>query len=262
MLLIEMLLVVQEVQLPVWLFPRCTPHEIVTTLHQLFPAYLNGCRCITGAFYVDQKKHRELLLETISLVGRDIVTKQHNLIRTYEDIIYRDREEEDKEEEEVEEVEGEEENGVIEEDETKQEEAEGDSPTATVESPSTTTTEQSSQPSNTANKGKRKTTLRKKKENHDEKDSVGTGKVFEGMMSMQEMLTQARVRYQYSQEYRTKSMANKLAEAEKNMADPKALAKRVFLPNEEEDNATDWILIRDLILYWIARWIFVKTKGA
>lgn len=272
MLLIEMLLVVQEVPLPIWFFPQCTPHDIVTTMHQLFPAYLNGCRCISGAFYVDRKKHRELLLETISLVGRDIVTKQHNLIRTYEDIIYRDRaldnpategqddEEDEQEEEEGDNVEdgGEEANAI--ENEGAHKESDGEAPATTAIVSSTGTIEgDTTRTVALAKKGKRKS----KNCNHKEKtdDSFETGKSFQGMMTMPEMVAQARIRYQYSQEYRSKSIVKKMEEVEKNIADPRILAKRVLLPKQEEGEISDWVLFRDFLVYWLARWIFVKTRS-
>eukprot|EP01035_Chromulina_nebulosa_P030852 gene30852-41042_t len=51
MLLIEALLVLQEVQLPGWFLPHHTAHDVVSTMHRLFPAFMNGCRCINTAFH-------------------------------------------------------------------------------------------------------------------------------------------------------------------------------------------------------------------
>jgi len=58
MLLVEALLVLEEKQIPVWLLPYHTSHDVVSLTHRLFPAYMNGCRCIVGAFYVDSKAMR------------------------------------------------------------------------------------------------------------------------------------------------------------------------------------------------------------
>lgn len=62
MLLVEMLLVLQQVPLSAWLLPSTTPHDLVSTLHRIFPAFMNGCRCIAGAFYVD---HRLVAVEAL-----------------------------------------------------------------------------------------------------------------------------------------------------------------------------------------------------
>lgn len=65
MLLVESLLVIEEVQLPTWFFPQSTSHDIVAFLHRLFPAFMNGSRSILGAFYVDRKAEREVLLQKV-----------------------------------------------------------------------------------------------------------------------------------------------------------------------------------------------------
>lgn len=84
MLLVEMLLVVQEVQLPGWFLPQSTPYDIVSALKRMFPAFMNGCRCIASAYYDDHKTMRVLALNElnnnmknigmrISSVGRKLV---------------------------------------------------------------------------------------------------------------------------------------------------------------------------------------------
>ena len=67
MLLIEALLVLQEVQLPGWFLPHHTAHDVVSTMHRLFPAFMNGCRCITTAFHVDRKAVRVEALEKLAV---------------------------------------------------------------------------------------------------------------------------------------------------------------------------------------------------
>lgn len=35
---------------PTWLLPRTLPFEIVSLLHRIYPAFLNGCRCILSSY--------------------------------------------------------------------------------------------------------------------------------------------------------------------------------------------------------------------
>lgn len=85
MLLIEMLLVVQEVQLPSWFLPDITPNDIIVVLHRLYPAFMNGCRCITGAFYVDRRAERVAALEAVLSATKDTAARlssvSHALMR-------------------------------------------------------------------------------------------------------------------------------------------------------------------------------------
>ena len=55
MLFIECLVCLQEFKLPGWFFPSYPPSHIIATMHSLYPAYMNGCRCIMGCFYEDRK---------------------------------------------------------------------------------------------------------------------------------------------------------------------------------------------------------------
>ena len=66
MLLLEIMLVLEEVQIPVWLLRYHTSHDVVSLCHRLFPAYMNGCRSIVGAFYVDRKANRVAALKSLS----------------------------------------------------------------------------------------------------------------------------------------------------------------------------------------------------
>jgi hypothetical protein len=89
MLLVEMLLVVQEVPLPSWFLPDITPNDIITVMHRLYPAFMNGCRCITGAFYVDRKAQRVAALEAVLNSTKDMASRlssvSHALTRRAEE---------------------------------------------------------------------------------------------------------------------------------------------------------------------------------
>ena len=65
-LLVETLLVLEEFVLPTWLFPYHTAYDVVSTLHRLFPAFMNGCRCLIGAFQVDRKADRVAILTSLN----------------------------------------------------------------------------------------------------------------------------------------------------------------------------------------------------
>ena len=65
LLLLEMLLILEEMPVPVWFFPYNTSHEMVKLTQRLFPAFMNGMRCIYGAFYVDEKARLEQQLEEL-----------------------------------------------------------------------------------------------------------------------------------------------------------------------------------------------------
>lgn len=64
MLVVEVSLMFQDVKLPEWFFPSVTEYEIIWLLHSLFPAYMNGCRCLGSFLFVDlDDMTRNLLLE-------------------------------------------------------------------------------------------------------------------------------------------------------------------------------------------------------
>jgi hypothetical protein len=64
MLLIECALILEQYKIPIWLLSRNTSYDVVSLLHRLYPAFMNGCRCIVGAFVVDHKSRRiEALVE-------------------------------------------------------------------------------------------------------------------------------------------------------------------------------------------------------
>jgi hypothetical protein len=87
MLLIEMLLVVQEVPLPRWFMPHHSAHEVVSTMHKLFPAFMNGCRCISTAFYVDRKAVRVVALEAAAGTARGLTVRAASLVRSAEKMV-------------------------------------------------------------------------------------------------------------------------------------------------------------------------------
>lgn len=91
MLAMETMLVIYEVQLPPWLLPQNTPHEVVSTMHRLFPAFMNGCRCITGAFYMDKRVRRVKALEALSETSRGLNARVSSLIRSTEKLVQTNR---------------------------------------------------------------------------------------------------------------------------------------------------------------------------
>lgn len=59
--------------LPDWLLPSATEHELVLVMHSLFPAYLNGCRCLGGFLYVDVDEQNRKAIEALSEQNKDIL---------------------------------------------------------------------------------------------------------------------------------------------------------------------------------------------
>jgi hypothetical protein len=82
MLLIECTLVLEQVELPLWLLPYHTTHNVVSLLHRLFPAYMNGCRCIIGAFVVDRKARMIETLQELSEATRTVTQKAISVVQT------------------------------------------------------------------------------------------------------------------------------------------------------------------------------------
>jgi hypothetical protein len=81
MLFLEMLLVVQEMPIPNPFSPYLTANDLISTMHRLFPAFMNGCRCVTGAFHVDRKAVRVEVLQIIAAGGRDMSMRAGNVSR-------------------------------------------------------------------------------------------------------------------------------------------------------------------------------------
>jgi hypothetical protein len=57
MLFVETCLVLEEFELPVWFLPYTTSHDIVATMHRVFPAFMNGGRSIIGVFSENEKEN-------------------------------------------------------------------------------------------------------------------------------------------------------------------------------------------------------------
>jgi hypothetical protein len=56
---------VQETKLPEWFLPQYTEHQLVWLMHSLFPAFLNGCRCLGGFLYVDVEEQTRQALKHV-----------------------------------------------------------------------------------------------------------------------------------------------------------------------------------------------------
>jgi hypothetical protein len=83
MLLIESLLVLQEAPiLPSWFLPTHTAGDLVSNMHRLFPAYMNGCRCILGVFHVDRKDQRVVVLDKLAEIQNEWARESQILIRS------------------------------------------------------------------------------------------------------------------------------------------------------------------------------------
>lgn len=88
MLLIECALVLEQFKIPVLLMSRITSFDIVSTLHRLYPAFMNGYRCIVGAFVIDHKNRRiEAMLE-LSETMRCVTLRAKNVIQGTEAIVH------------------------------------------------------------------------------------------------------------------------------------------------------------------------------
>lgn len=74
MLIIEVSLVLQQGSLPAWFLPQKTEHDIVWLLHNLYPAYMNGCRSICSFLYVNVEEQTRQLLLALSSQNQDILT--------------------------------------------------------------------------------------------------------------------------------------------------------------------------------------------
>lgn len=89
MLMVEMVLVLHNIPLPSWFLPSYTSHDIIAVLHRIFPAYMNACRCVTGAFYVDRKALYVQCLDSISNVTKDLTMRCNNALQLCESITER-----------------------------------------------------------------------------------------------------------------------------------------------------------------------------
>jgi len=73
MLLCEITLMTTEDPLPAWFFPSTTEHEWIWLLHSLFPAFMNGCRCLGGFLFVDMEEQTRKLLFALREQNKDVL---------------------------------------------------------------------------------------------------------------------------------------------------------------------------------------------
>ncbi len=72
MLLLEIMLIGLSkhsggLDLPSWLMPQMTEYEIVQMFHRVFPVFMNGCRLVSKAIFVDIEKQTRAIL--VQLLG-------------------------------------------------------------------------------------------------------------------------------------------------------------------------------------------------
>jgi len=87
MLLIEMLLILEGNKIPVFLLPSNTSHDVISWMHKLFPAYMNGCRCIIGAFTVDRKGYRVEALRSLLEHGHTSIEKIESIAQHFSSLV-------------------------------------------------------------------------------------------------------------------------------------------------------------------------------
>jgi DnaJ domain len=59
--------------IPTWLFPSLTEHEVVWLLHNLFPAFMNGCRSLGAYLFVDLDAQTRQLLMALQEQNKDLL---------------------------------------------------------------------------------------------------------------------------------------------------------------------------------------------
>lgn len=82
MLVVEVMLLLKELTLPDWFLPQMTEHELVMLGHNLFPAYLNGCRCIGAYLFVDLDEHARRLLLALHEQNKEVLRALADLQQT------------------------------------------------------------------------------------------------------------------------------------------------------------------------------------
>ena len=80
MLFVETVLVVEEFELPSWFLPYTTSHEVVATLHRVFPAFMNGGRSIIGVFSVNEKEDTLRALQLLDQSMSYVSTKASTML--------------------------------------------------------------------------------------------------------------------------------------------------------------------------------------
>jgi hypothetical protein len=254
MLLLELLLVVQEVQLPSWFFPFLTPHDIVTFLHRLFPSIMNGGRCITAALYVDKKAVRVQALEQLEEATKDVTMQASKVCDTVtssiaaqyakqyeEQFLSSDDEDENKDEDE-------EEGGlqVISEDEQSSDnDADTDSSYIVGQGVDHLCTLNAKASRSNAIGMRQRSTFKIK---------VKAGRTDRKIGLMERSLLELEQRMPSSKEGRNALNVN-VSSRVQLIGNPAALNK----PSQPE-SAPTWMLLRDIALFLVARFLFIKAK--
>ena len=73
MLVVEVMMLLKEIELPAWFLPAMTAHELIQLGHNLFPAFLNGCRCIGAYLFVDLDGHQRALLGALHEQNKEVL---------------------------------------------------------------------------------------------------------------------------------------------------------------------------------------------
>lgn len=73
MLVVEVMLLLKELVFPAWFLPGMTEHEFIMLGHNLFPAFLNGCRCIGAYLFVDLDMHTRALLVALHEQNKEVL---------------------------------------------------------------------------------------------------------------------------------------------------------------------------------------------
>ena len=76
-----MMLILEEVSLPMWFFPYNTSYEIVSMAKRIFPAFMNGTRCIFSAFYEDTKAVRVIHLTELTTAMKMTTLKLSSVMK-------------------------------------------------------------------------------------------------------------------------------------------------------------------------------------
>lgn len=79
MLVVEVSLLLQEVKMPDWFLPTVTEHEIIVLMHSLFPAFMNGCRCLGSFLFVDVDDQTRKLLAALQAQHEDILLQLRDI---------------------------------------------------------------------------------------------------------------------------------------------------------------------------------------
>ena len=82
LLLFEALITLEEFNIPNNILLRYTPYEVTSTLRRLFPAFMNGCRCVIGSYYQDPVKIRQGLLQQVVVDAKALTLKFYHVANT------------------------------------------------------------------------------------------------------------------------------------------------------------------------------------